>query len=232
MSAPRFTQSAPWLLSAVLLFTPIAQAEGGFVSLQAGITDSQDMDSFGTAYKIHFGANILDQFALEFGLLDMGEAGYDNPVANFDDVDADTPPRFDNADHGSVSRSPGTDTEQAKATFTGISTAHPQGLLITFRYKFNLAQDIDFFLKTGANIWQAEYDIIEMTATQDGNVTNARTIDSRKTSAVDQISGGGFLWSPLDNMAIRAELETTALDSKEFERVRFQLLTLGVQYEF
>lgn len=208
-----------------------AQAEGGFVSLQGGITDSQDMDSFGNAFKLHFGPNILDQFALEFGLLDMGEASYDDPTATFEDVSSDTPPSFDNASHGEISRLPGSADSPSTATFTGNSTVHPQGILITFRYHFDLTNDLGFFVKTGANIWEAEYTDVEITANQDQTVTR-RELRKRKTSAVDQITGAGFLWQPISDFALRAELETTALDSQDFERVRFQLLTIGAQYEF
>jgi len=225
-------KAAALLLPSAALFSPCpALAEGGFVSLQSGITDSQDMDNFNTAYKIQFGPNILDQFALEFGLLDMGRVGYEDPVATFTDVSDDTPPSFRNAEHGSVVRQNAAQDSGSKATFTGISEAHPRGFLITFRYKFELTQDLDFFVKTGANIWEAEYDTIEIIANDDKTVTK-RKLDSRKTSAVDQISGGGFLWQPLQDLALRAELETTALDSQHFSRVRFQLLTLGAQFEF
>ena len=69
-----FKSICPALTILSALLPGAAMAEGGFVSLQAGITDSQDMDSFGNAYKVHFGPNILENFALEFGLLDMGKA--------------------------------------------------------------------------------------------------------------------------------------------------------------
>jgi len=208
-----------------------AHAEGGFVSLQAGITDSRDMDDFGNAFKIHFGPNITSRVSLEFGLLDMGTASYDDPVADFTDADDETAPTFSGTSHGSVSRSAATDSEQSVATYTGFSSAHPQGFLITFRYRIPLSDDIDFFLKTGANLWWADYDVIEVKAFQDGT-TSKRTVKTRQTSAVDQISGGGFIWRVMPDLAVRAELETTPLDSAEFERARFQLVTIGAQYEF
>lgn len=220
------------------LLSPAAQAEGGFVGLQGGITDSQDMDSFGNTIKLTFGPNITDRLALEFGIMDIGEASYDDPKADFTDVDDDTPPKFRNAKHGTVVRTnaitDATDpanNRQSFATYTGFANARPQSFLITFRYRFSLTNDIDFFLKTGANLWFADYDTVEIKAFQDKTISR-RIVNSKQTSAIDQISGGGFLWRALPDLAIRAELETTALDSKEFNRVRFQLITLGAQYEF
>jgi len=221
-----------WLLTAFLFIMPAkVLAEGGFVGMQAGITDSQDMDSFGQAYRIYFGPNILENLALEFGLLDMGKAEYNDPKADTSSATTSEPPTFRNAGHGNVSRSPGSGDDLSTATFTGISSAHPKGFLITFRYKFGITDDIDFFVKTGANIWQAELENIELTVDQSGNQTK-QTFTGKKASAVDQISGGGFLWRPVKQLAVRAELETTALDSIDFERVRFQMITLGAQYEF
>ena len=220
------------------LVSPAALAEGGFVGLQGGITDSQDMDSFGDTIKLTLGPNITDRLALEFGIMDIGEASYDDPEADFTDVGDDTPPRFSNTKHGTVSRTNAItdatdpdDNRQSFATYTGFASARPQSFLITFRYRFPLTDSIDFFLKTGANLWVADYDIVEIKAFQDQTISR-RIVNTKQTSAIDQISGGGFFWRAHPNLALRAELETTALDSKEFSRVRFQLITLGAQYEF
>jgi opacity protein-like surface antigen len=231
----RFSLSfAPAMFSFLAVIMPAsAHAEGGFVSMQAGITDSQDMGKFGTAYKIHFGPNILDNLALEFGLLDMGEASYNDPTPIYDDVSDTNAPRFRNSGHGVVTRTDGNTDEPSKATFTGISSAHPRGFLVAFRYSFDLSDTLRFFVKTGANIWQADLEEIELIANQNKDPVQRRVVSSnKKASAVDQISGGGLLWQPIKNLALRAELETTALDSKDFNRVRFQMITLGAQYEF
>lgn len=225
--------ASPLFSFLIITLSSSASAEGGFVSMQAGITDSQDMDKFGTAYKIHFGPNILDNFALEFGLLDIGEARYNDPTPTYDDVSDTQAPGFNNSSHGKVSQSAAKDGEPSKATFTGLSSAHARGILITFRYSFGLSDSLRFFVKTGANIWQADLKEIELTATQNKGPVQRRVISSdKKASAVDQITGGGFLWQPLKNLALRAELETTALDSQKFDRGRFQMMTLGAQYEF
>lgn len=213
------------------LLSPVTQAEGGFVGLQGGITDSQDMDSFGNTIKLTFGSNITDRLALEFGIMDIGEAAYDDPKADFSGVSDDNPPTFSNTRQGSVVQTNASGGNQAFATYTGFSNIRPQSFLITFRYRFPLTDSIDFFLKTGANLWAADYDMVEVKAFQDQSISR-RIVSSKQTSAIDQISGGGFLWHALPSLALRAELETTALDSKEFSRVRFQLITLGAQYEF
>ncbi|MAD45199.1 MAG: hypothetical protein CMI02_15235 [Oceanospirillaceae bacterium] len=208
-----------------------AHADGGFVGLQGGITDSQDMDNFNNNVRLTFGPDITERLSLEMGLMDMGEASYEDPEADFTGVNDDTPPSFTNSARGTVTSATASGGEQAYATYTGFSSAHPQSFLITLRYRFPLLDNLDFFLKTGANIWWADYEITEITAYQDGSLT--KTVDKKgQTSAVDQISGGGFIWDVMKDMSIRAELETTALDSKAFERVRFQLMTLGLQYDF
>jgi opacity protein-like surface antigen len=227
--------SACLVLLSTLALTSNGHAEGGFISLQSGITDSQDMDQFGTPIKIHFGPNITDQLALEFGLLDMGQASYDDPGIDFSEADRDNAPSFSNASHGEVSRQNANDDEPASSTYTGIRNIRPQGFLVMLRYRFALLDDLDFFVKTGANIWSGDYEQVEITAqvNEDGSQTvTKRTGKSRNASAVDQITGGGFLWRIGSGLSARAELETTALDSKDFERVRFQLVTLGVHYEF
>ncbi|WP_430461978.1 hypothetical protein ACQUQU_04065 [Thalassolituus sp. LLYu03] len=227
----RRAASAACATALLLLTSPLSQAEGGFVAVQAGITDSQDMDRFENTFKVHFGPNITKRLSLEFGLMDMGKVSYRDPQPDFTDVSDDTAPTFKHAEHGSVSRTSATDTDPSVATFTGFSSAHPQSVLITFRYRIPLRDDLDFFLKTGANIWWADYELVEINAYQDETVT--RSVTKRgQTSAVDQITGGGFLWNVASGLSIRAELETSALDSRDFERARFQLVTLGAQYEF
>lgn len=214
-----------------ILFCATVHADGGFVGLQGGITDSQDMDDSGNTIKVIFGPDITRHLSLEFGLMDIGEASYRDPSIDFSEADDDNPPVFSDTSHGSVNRSTATDTEQSVAIYTGFASVRPQSFLITFRYNLPLSDSVGFFLKTGANIWWADYDIVEIKAWQDGSSTR-RIVDSRQTSAVDQISGGGFIWKVIKTMSIRAEIETTALDSKDFERVRFQLLTIGGQYDF
>lgn len=208
-----------------------AYAGGGFAGLMAGVTDSRDMDDTGNSVRLLFGPNITERLSLEFGLMDMGETTYDDPDVDFSNADDDNPPVFSNISHGDVISTVATDSSQSVATYTGFASARPQSFLITFRYRIPLTGDLDFFLKTGANIWWADFDTVEIKAYQDGSLSR-RVVKTRQTSAIDQISGGGFIWQAWKGMSIRAELETTALDSQEFERARFQLVTLGVQYDF
>ncbi|ASP40514.1 hypothetical protein CHH28_18380 [Bacterioplanes sanyensis] len=229
---------APFRLVAASLLLCSASnlyADGGFVSLQTGITDSQDMDSFGTPVKVNFGPNITDSLALEFGLLDMGEAGYDDPSIDFSEADREQAPVFRGVGSGTVSQQSANDDEPASSTYRGLSTIRPQGFLVMLRYRIQLLEQLDFFLKTGANIWSGDYQQTEITAQVDASgepvVTQVKGKQG-KASAVDQITGGGFIWHAGNGFAARAELVTTALDSQDFERVRFQLVTLGVHYEF
>jgi hypothetical protein len=53
-----------------------------------------------------------------------------------------------------------------------------------------------------------------------------------ETSAVNTISGGGFLYYPRKDISVRLELESTAIDSLVMPRSRFQNLTLGASWEF
>jgi len=216
---------------AALMIPSLVLAGEGFVGVTAGITDSQDMDHFSENFRIVIGPNITENLSMELALLDMGEAGFDDPVADFSAAGDGVAPRFNNIQSGSVDRAGATDDIQASATYTGLSTVHPRSFLITMRYRFGLTDTIDFFIKGGANAWVAKYDEVEIVAYEDGSSTR-RISKSSETSAVDLITGGGFLWNAYKSMTIRAELETTALDSQIFPRARFQLLTLGLQYEF
>ena len=216
---------------AALMIPSLVLAGEGFVGVTAGITDSQDMDQFSENFRIVIGPNITENLSMELALLDMGEAGFDDPVADFSSAGDGVAPRFNSIQSGSVDRVSGTDDILASATYTGLSTVHPRSFLITMRYRFGLTDTIDFFIKGGANAWVAKYDEVEIVAYEDGSSTR-RISKSSETSAVDLITGGGFLWNAYKSMTIRAELETTALDSQIFPRARFQLLTLGLQYEF
>ncbi|MDF1639988.1 hypothetical protein [Thalassolituus oleivorans] len=216
---------------AALMIPSLVLAGEGFVGVTAGITDSQDMDHFSENFRIVIGPNITENLSMELALLDMGEAGFDDPVADFSAAGDGVAPRFNSIQSGSVDRVSGTDDILASATYTGLSTVHPRSFLITMRYRFGLTDTIDFFIKGGANAWVAKYDEVEIVAYEDGSSTR-RISKSSETSAVDLITGGGFLWNAYKSMTIRAELETTALDSQIFPRARFQLLTLGLQYEF
>ncbi len=216
---------------AALIIPSLALAGEGFVGVTAGITDSQDMDQFSENFRIIIGPNITENLSMELGILDMGEAGFDDPVADFSSAGDGVAPRFNDIQRGSVDRISGTGDQQGSATYTGLSSIHPRSFLITMRYRFGLTDTVDFFIKGGANAWVAKYDDVEIIAYEDGTTTR-RISKSSETSAVDLITGGGFLWNAYKSMTIRAELETTALDSQLFPRARFQLLTLGLQYEF
>lgn len=224
----RVTYLSSFVLSALALIGNLnihsAHAEGGFVGAQTGIVDSANLDSFNNIpLKIIFGPQILDQFALEFGLMDMGEASYKDPSV----VRGTNEVGFVGAKHGETIVRPN------ESTFVGNSKIHVRSFLVTFRFNLPVSDNTDLFFKTGANLWAGDYENIEIVANSDPAKATTRTVTKRaKTSAVDQITGAGVMWRPINSVAVRAELETTALDSAAFNRARFQLITLGAQFEF
>lgn len=230
---------------ALSMAVPAAFADEGFIALSAGVADSLDMDSSGYAVKVLFGPRITERLSLEFGLMDMGRTSNNNPKVDFsptltDDNPAEfngESPVFINAKRGRVSSTKGqlnaAGNEPSTAVYTGVSDLRAQSALIGLSYRFPLRSDLDFFVKSGFNIWFADYDVVEITASSDGeNNTQVRTTTSDSTSSVYFLTGGGFLWHPLANVSVRAEFETTVLDSLELNSTRFQLMTLGVQYGF
>lgn len=229
--------------AALLATVPTVQAEGSFVALQAGITESFDMDSTGNTFRVLFGPRITERLSFEMGIMDIGKASINDPEVDFSPTLTDdpvpefseAPPVFINPSYGSVTSTNGSDTTPSSAVYTGFASIHPQSFLLTLSYRFPLRDNLDFFLKSGANVWFAEYDVVEITATSvDGvnNTVSRRILKTSQDSAVDPITGGGFLWHVIPELSIRAELETTALDSKDFKEPRFQLITLGMQFEF
>lgn len=230
---------------ALSMAVPAAFADEGFIALSAGVADSLDMDSSGYAVKVLFGPRITERLSLEFGLMDMGRTSNNNPKVDFsptltDDNPAEfngESPVFINAKRGRVSSTKGqlnaAGNEPSTAVYTGVSDLRAQSALIGLSYRFPLRSDLDFFVKSGFNIWFADYDVVEITASSDGeNNTQVRTTTSESTSSVYFLTGGGFLWHPFANVSVRAEFETTVLDSLELNSTRFQLMTLGVQYGF
>src|SRR5690606_33008638 len=61
-------------LLALALTTPAVQADGSFIALLGGTTESADMDSSGTSWRLLFGPRATDNLSFEMGLMDLGEA--------------------------------------------------------------------------------------------------------------------------------------------------------------
>jgi len=179
-------------LLALSLTTPAVQAEGGFVALLGGTTESADLDSTGSSWRLLFGPRATDKLSFEMGLMDMGEAR--NTISG--------------------------------ANNSGISRFHPQGALFSLSYRFGVMEQLDLFVKGGFNLWYADFDRVSIDA------SNVRSKEQDSATGVSPITGAGLLWWALPDLAVRAELETTALESQDFSRTRLQLLTLGVQYDF
>jgi len=238
------------LTAAIMAASSVSNAgEGGFVGIHGGASGSLDTDSGSSSFKLLSGAHITDRLTLEFGYANFGESSFDEPTPiNWQETNDDNI-SFSDAGHGVIDLGPvgeanvvegGPDTypNKSSATFTGISKFKTQGALINLRYRFPLSDSFDFFVKTGFFAWEATYDEIEIEAEQSDESpatlisTQRTTRRGAKTSAVNAISGGGFLYYPHKNVSLRVELETTAIDSGVMPRSRFQNLTLGANWEF
>jgi hypothetical protein len=231
----------PAALLALTLSTGTLASDGGFIGVYTGISSSLDADDTSTTYKILTGAHVTSRISLEFGYVNFGSTRYDAPTAiNVNDNSSNI--SFRDAEHGSISHGQlgeatviagGRDTYNAKgsSSFTGMSKFKPQGMLINFRYRFPIADSFDFFLKTGFFAWWSDYTTIKHTASQDGSLVTVKE-KSSQTSAVNPISGGGFIYHPIPQLSLRAELETTAISSAEMPRTRLQNINLGVNWEF
>jgi len=237
--------------AAILAASSVSSAgEGGFIGMHAGASGSLDTDSGSSSFKILGGAHITKRLTLELAYMNLGESSFDDPTPiNLEETNKNSI-SFKDADHGNVSigpvgdanvidGAPDTYPNKSSATFTGISKFETQGALVNLRYRFPLADSVDFFVKTGFFAWVATYDEIEIEAYQPGNVPAdkeqlMRTVTRKgaETSAVNTISGGGFLYYPRKDISVRLELESTAIDSLVMPRSRFQNLTLGASWEF
>lgn len=248
------------LISAALIAASSVStaSEGGFVGLHAGLSGgglggdlsgSLDTDQSSSSFKILGGAHITNRLTLELAYMNLGESSFDDPTPINASQDNKDPISFKNAGHGEVSIGPVGDVNaiddepdtypnKNSSTFVGISKFETQGALINLRYRFPLMDSLDFFVKTGFFAWEATFDQIEIEADQseDGSdeaiITKKTTRKGAKTSAVNAISGGGFLYYPRKDISVRLELESTAIDSLEMPRSRFQNLTLGASWEF
>lgn len=213
-----------------LLCSHSAMANGGFLGIQSSLIESRDMDSAEYALRITFGPKVTERLSLEMALMDMGKIRNDDPTADFTGADSSNPPVFSDTPHGSVRNQTGAGTDPSSATYTGFSALHPQSLMIGLSYRYPLSSGIELLVKGGANLWWADYESVTLTATSDGNLS--RRTSNRDLSAMDSFAGAGLLWKALPELAIRAEIESMALDSKDLPRSRFRMFTLGLQYEF
>lgn len=228
------------LLPGLLLMSP-AQAliskpepsKGGFVGATvSGLSsDSADQNS-GFAGKIVFGPNITDNLSLEFGILDMGNMEFDVPTVVYPEDDDDLP-SFEGTQNGSTSRVLGTDDEPGTVTYVGLKSYHPRAALINLRYSFSFSDSISAFVKGGANIWSAEIYETTMVAYQGEEQpleVSDEVVDT--IAAVTGIFGAGMYWEPWTNWLLRAEVETTTLETKEISKNQLLMLGVGLQFEF
>jgi hypothetical protein len=230
----------PVALFALTLSASALASEGGFIGAYTGISSSLDADHTSTTFKILTGAHITSRLSLEFGYVNFGSTRYDLPTAiNTDNNSSNI--SFKDASHGTISHGQlgeatvveGPDTYDSKSpsSFTGMSEFKPQGMLINFRYRFPIVDSVDFFVKTGFFAWWADYTTIKHTASQGGGLVTVKERSSQ-TSAVNPISGGGFIYRPIPQLSLRTELETTAISSGEMPRTRLQNINFGINWEF
>jgi len=232
----------PAAIIALSLSASSLAADGGFLGAYVGSSSSLDADNTSTSFKILTGARITSRIHLEFGYINFGSTSYNDPTPeNVNNNDRNI--SFDNANHGSISYGQlgdsSTDanngriiyTNKGSSSFTGMSEFKPEGALINLRYLFPIVNNFDFFVKTGFFAWVADYKTIKITADKDGNITRTDEKDSQ-TSAVNAISGGGFIYTPIPQLSLRAELESTAIGSGDMPRTRLQNISFGANWEF
>ncbi|MFT7261365.1 MAG: hypothetical protein ACI9MS_003239 [Glaciecola sp.] len=231
----------PTALLALTLSTSVFATEGGFLGVYTGVSSSLDADKTSSTFKILVGAHVTSRISLEFGYVNFGATRYDDPTAiNTDDSDLII--SFEDADHGSISAGQlgvatvvagGRDTYDNKgaSSFSGVNEFTPEGALVNLRYRFPILDNLNFFVKTGFFAWAADYKTTKITADKDGVITQINEEDSQ-TSAVNAISGGGFIYSPIPELSFRAELETTAISSGVMPRTRLQNISIGANWEF
>jgi hypothetical protein len=228
------------LLALSLSATSIAN-DGGFIGAYIGTSNSLDTEKSSASFKILTGAHITSRISLEFGYVNFGDTSYNDPTAiHLDDCNCNI--SFKDANHGSISFGQlgdatvvegGRDTYDNKgsSSFTGMNKFTPEGALINLRYRFPILDSLDFFVKTGFFAWAADYETIKITASQDGSIVRI-TEKKTQTSGMNAISGGGFIYRPIPQLSLRAELESTAISSGDMPRTRLQNISFGTNWEF
>ncbi|MEK9766186.1 MAG: hypothetical protein VW274_06870, partial [Thalassolituus sp.] len=164
--------------------------------------------------------------------MDLGKATYGYPVMTFPEEDTSQAPRFVGVNDKFVNRSSGADGALGEATYNGPQSFQARSVLLNLRYNFTYTDTLDFFVKGGANAWIADVERMTVTAFGDGTVITENNTSKNETSGVELITGAGLMWNPLAGLNVRAEIESTSLDSYYIDRTSFMLYSLGLQYEF
>lgn len=230
----RHTVTATALSALLLSHTAFAAKDpeyGGFVGVSGAYIETDDVDESGTAFRVVIGPNITENLALEFGFIDLGEMNFDDPGVTYTDDENDAP-TFVDAENGTTERRVGTETESGKTTYVGTESFHAQGILLNLRYNIGLTDTLDLFFKGGANAWMADVEKVRIIADNGTKSTTRSSAGSNETSGVELITGVGLMWEPLTNIVVRAEIESTSLDSFYIQPSGFMLYGLGIQYEF
>lgn len=205
---------------------------GGFLGMTGSYIQTDGIDNTDFAAKIVFGPNITENLALEFGLMDFGRMSYDDPTAVTSETDASVAPILRNASQGEVDRNAGSDGVPGETIYTGPESYQARSILLNLRYNFTYTDTLDFFVKGGASAWIADVERTQVTYYGDGTYGVKRDVRDNETSGVELITGAGLLWNPWAGLNVRAEIESTSLDSFYIEPTSFFLYSLGLQYEF
>ncbi len=240
-SIRHYLSKLPAALLALILSNSALATEGGFIGAYTGISSSLDADKTSSTFKILTGAHITSRLSLEFGYVNFGSTNYNDPTATNTGNNSSNI-SFKNASYGTiiygqlgeattVATGPDTYDNKGSSSFTGMSEFEPEGALINLRYRFPIIDSVDFFVKTGLFAWWADYTTIKITASQNDPIVRAEE-KSSQTSAVNAISGGGFIYRPIPQLSLRAELESTAIGSAEMPRTRLQNISIGANWEF
>jgi len=204
---------------------------GGFLGMTGSYIQTDDVDETDFAAKIVFGPNITENLSLEFGLMDFGRMSYDEPEPILDETDSGTAPLLTNSSQGEVDRD-SNDDSPGVTTYVGPESYQARSILLNLRYNFKYTDTLDFFVKGGASAWIADVEKMRITVYGDGTYGVKEDAGKNETSGVELITGAGLMWNPWAGLNVRAEIESTSLDSFYIAPSSFFLYSLGLQYEF
>lgn len=232
------------VLFAITLSIPSLANGNGFVGGYVGSSSTLDADKTSTTFKILTGAHITSRITLEFGYVNFGATSFNDPTA-INTSNNSKNISFKDASHGKISTGqlgdatpvtsgPDTYDKKSSSSFTGIKKFTPHGGLVNFRYRFPIVDSVDFFIKTGLFAWVANYETIKITAKLNATTKDLtpETVERNETFGVNAISGGGFIYRPIPQLSLRAELESTAISSAKMPRTRLQNISFGANWEF
>jgi len=219
-------------ISGVTASAAESESYGGFLGMTGSYIQTSDIDETDFAAKIVFGPNITENLSLEFGLMDFGEMSYKDPSPILFEDDPTIAPLLSGASQGDLDRNSNDNGVPGETIYTGPESYQARSILVNLRYNFEYTETLDFFIKGGASAWIADVEKTRITYYGDGTYGVKEDAGKNETSGVELITGAGLLWNPWAGLNVRAEIESTSLDSFYIEPTSFFLYSLGLQYEF